>query len=550
MRDLNDPFDSTSEYVFVVKPKLDQPSLTIDGVGHSDYDGFRPLLSGKENLRMLKWRKKLFNQVWAGIESDVEYFVAYSNATSYGTLSQTLSNGALSKISVEKFNIHRSNELINGIISKVIVPCSGGFSLGYESYRHLMDQFLLYNFSVKSFLSHLKYAIMHHFYANPLSILHMLYDGNKRSLIHPKELKLSQDHIELIRMLPSVRRYIEDTYKDDKEAMKLAIVDDKYFVEVIIQRMMESLTEYREKYRAGLKIIQCLQDLMEPSQRKAIRTLHLYGLNDDFEQCVYWETVANTIKRLNRKKMVGFMEAVVNETRSLLMGFGPLDERIKKLKKISDALALASDPEQSSYKDALKQALGDTTGTESPSNTPSLRVRTRRAMSVNPFLLSNEEKNPEVISLLEVGSTVILDILRNLLRCYTEAPLYEAFYYQSQKLLSMTFNAQPRASVQVALHHPNYYLGCECCAPDTKAIKQEEPLKFGSKIFGDSGGANEDGAVLPTNPDTAIAYRLHQECGRMVNLYDWYMAFASIVERESKVKDEKSLDPQYQKQIQ
>ncbi|KAJ1669705.1 Origin recognition complex subunit 3, partial [Spiromyces aspiralis] len=54
------------------------------------------------------------------------------------------------------------------------------------------------------------------------------------------------------------------------------------------------------------------------------------------------------------------------------------------------------------------------------------------------------------------------------------------------------------------------------------------------------------GAILPTNPDTTIAYRLHQEGGRMINLYDWFMAFTSIIERETVDKpDQKAVQARF-----
>lgn len=30
-------------------------------------------------------------------------------------------------------------------------------------------------------------------------------------------------------------------------------------------------------------------------------------------------------------------------------------------------------------------------------------------------------------------------------------------------------------------------------------------------------------------PDTAILFKLHEECGRLINLYDWLHAFTEIV---------------------
>jgi origin recognition complex subunit 3 len=35
--------------------------------------------------------------------------------------------------------------------------------------------------------------------------------------------------------------------------------------------------------------------------------------------------------------------------------------------------------------------------------------------------------------------------------------------------------------------------------------------------------------IDPDWPDTCIAYKLHEECGRLINLYDWMQAFISVV---------------------
>jgi len=40
-----------------------------------------------------------------------------------------------------------------------------------------------------------------------------------------------------------------------------------------------------------------------------------------------------------------------------------------------------------------------------------------------------------------------------------------------------------------------------------------------------------EGAIDYSLPDTSIAYRLYLECGRMINLYDWFLAFEAILER-------------------
>ncbi|KAG9062308.1 Origin recognition complex subunit 3 [Linnemannia hyalina] len=76
------------------------------------------------------------------------------------------------------------------------------------------------------------------------------------------------------------------------------------------------------------------------------------------------------------------------------------------------------------------------------------------------------------------------------------------------------FLPQPRASIQTALGQPEVYLNCDCCRPPS----------------GSAGQSLAD-MVLPTQHDTCILYKLYVECGRMINMYDWFTAFGMILER-------------------
>lgn len=38
-------------------------------------------------------------------------------------------------------------------------------------------------------------------------------------------------------------------------------------------------------------------------------------------------------------------------------------------------------------------------------------------------------------------------------------------------------------------------------------------------------------------PDICIAYKLHLECGKMINLYDWLQAFLTIVDSTENDED-------------
>jgi origin recognition complex subunit 3 len=87
---------------------------------------------------------------------------------------------------------------------------------------------------------------------------------------------------------------------------------------------------------------------------------------------------------------------------------------------------------------------------------------------------------------------------------------------------------QPRAAMQLALGASHHYLGCSCCMiPVVVNNDDGEPNKR-LKTSGKSRFKLNRKAL----EDTSIVYRLHLECGQMINLYDLFTAFESIVEQE------------------
>uniref|UniRef100_A0A1B0CKL9 Origin recognition complex subunit 3 winged helix C-terminal domain-containing protein n=1 Tax=Lutzomyia longipalpis TaxID=7200 RepID=A0A1B0CKL9_LUTLO len=56
-----------------------------------------------------------------------------------------------------------------------------------------------------------------------------------------------------------------------------------------------------------------------------------------------------------------------------------------------------------------------------------------------------------------------------------------------------------------------------------------------------------DGSSLNWHlPDLTVAYRLHSECGRMINLFDWLQAFQSIVQQQDDADEDECVSPQVQ----
>ncbi|KAF4025232.1 hypothetical protein G4228_017252 [Cervus hanglu yarkandensis] len=83
-------------------------------------------------------------------------------------------------------------------------------------------------------------------------------------------------------------------------------------------------------------------------------------------------------------------------------------------------------------------------------------------------------------------------------------PLHETLYFSSAHALRQHLNAAPRVALHTALNNPYYYL-------------KNEALR------------SEEGCIPNVAPDICIAYKLHLECSRLINLVDWSEAFATVV---------------------
>ncbi|KAG8582190.1 hypothetical protein GDO81_007949 [Engystomops pustulosus] len=108
----------------------------------------------------------------------------------------------------------------------------------------------------------------------------------------------------------------------------------------------------------------------------------------------------------------------------------------------------------------------------------------------------------------------VVDFLDDLVRHYLtrpeERPLYEVVYFSAAGVLRKHLNAVPRVALHTALNNPSSYLKC----------------------------LENDGTLSSAAPDICIAYKLHLECGRLINLYDWLEAFATVVNAD----DDSDLD--------
>ncbi|KAJ1799072.1 Origin recognition complex subunit 3, partial [Coemansia sp. RSA 2599] len=306
-----------------------------------DFEGFAPMVVDD------------FIRIATNYCREIPIVVVFGLATSYESIHQSLTKASISMLNVERFNLQRSKQCIDAAIRSVFVESASVLSFGAEAYKSLLDQFLLYSFSITGFVKKLKFAAMDFFYAQPLSVLSAMVcpgrDGCAAASIRDCPIRLSRDQIELIRMQRSVQRFL-DARMDSADGRKYtvqALVDDNFLQDTVIPDMLRQLVSYRQCYSLGISMVLAMQNCLPESFRKPLRTLHYYGISQAFDECTHWKTLSAALRRMKApemKQLVERLEAVVTAAKDTDFVFAE-SKNIDIPALIRKAATLVADPE-------------------------------------------------------------------------------------------------------------------------------------------------------------------------------------------------------------
>ena len=98
--------------------------------------------------------------------------------------------------------------------------------------------------------------------------------------------------------------------------------------------------------------------------------------------------------------------------------------------------------------------------------------------------------------------------------------LTELFLFSDCNSVRRHIVGAPRSSIHNALVNPHHYLQCKCCT-----VKENEQ-------------------ILSTMPDISVAYKLHLECNKFINLFDWLQSFSMVIENNN--DEEENISPEIQ----
>ncbi|KAI8902730.1 origin recognition complex subunit 3 N-terminus-domain-containing protein [Globomyces pollinis-pini] len=424
-------------------------------------------------------------------------------STTIESLHQSLAKKLISYLNTKCFFLHQSESCLNKIVEKVLIDGDRFLKLGFGPYTSLLDRYNLRDLSITSFVKGLQFSYMSHYFGNSLSVF--TFPTISKAQLH-------ENHFTLIRSLPSFQQYIETQTKSEmsdegKSTIKDLLTKNNFLFDWI-NRQIATLYSYNRRYCVAFQLMDCFQRLFTlPKFHKPIRALYAIGLKENIALGEHFRTCTILFKNLSVNEVEAFIQKCIDSIKTLHGPFiqddlntfeSVLDEitMFEKSRVLEDAIEITS-PTNSEVQVDLERQL----------KRAKLDISHQRKSHVSSRiglrLYENAQQQSPWFKLLLKATDVITNFFKSALVPYTTLPLHEIIYFtDSQRLIPKTFHPEPRGIIQTALNHSNTYLGCECCESNSLCSKFE---------------------------DICILYRLYLECGRLINLSDWYEAFKCVL---------------------
>ncbi|XP_061700669.1 origin recognition complex subunit 3 [Syngnathoides biaculeatus] len=407
-------------------------------------------------------------------------------ATSPSTIQHMLPHSVSSLLCIELFQSLSCTQHLSTVMDKLILTSKFPFKMTGRVMQVLISLFLYHDFSVRNFIKGVQMALLEHFHSQPLSILCCSKQEALRNVAH-----LNHESLERIRQLPSFSRYLD---KQESQEQVGLLKEDAHLKEVC-QKLIKELHEYHKKYYPTLR---CLHALTSSLPRyplgKQIRELHLICLEKNVWETEDYQSAMKLLKMLAKDELIALLQRCVeilqppnSKMKSALVQLEDMLSKFKQLDGASEVMTCDDEIPISPMKNLKKTDL----------------YQLQKAL-----LEMNESRRRKKCSPFENLRSEAVTFIDNLVKSHLSPPesqtLNEVCYYSSSSSVRRYLNATPRTSIQAALSSPYYYL-------------RNESLK------------TDDGSVSNAAPDICIVYKLHSECGRLINLYDWMQAFSTVV---------------------
>ncbi|KAF6115368.1 origin recognition complex subunit 3 [Phyllostomus discolor] len=406
-------------------------------------------------------------------------------ATSPIIIHRLLPHAVSSLLCIEIFQSLSCKEHLTTVFDKLLLTTQFPFKLSEKVLQILISIFLYYDFSIQNFIKGLQLSLLEHFYSQPLSVLCCNLPEAKGRINF-----LSDNQCENIRRLPSFRRYVEKQATEKQ----VALLTNERFLKEETQSLLENLQVYHTNY---FLILRCLHQFTSSLPKyplgRQIRELYCTCLEKNIWDSEEYASALQLLRMLAKDELMTILQKCFNVLKS-----SSEKQLGSSAKRIEELLA------QFQSLDAEAKEEEDASGSQSKGLQKTDLYHLQKSLLEMKELRRTGKKQTKFELLREKVVNFIDGLVREHLLPPETQPLHEVVYFTAAHTLHEHLNAAPRIALHTALNNPYYYL-------------KNEALK------------SEEGCIPNVAPDICIAYKLHLECSRLINLVDWSEAFATVV---------------------
>lgn len=413
-------------------------------------------------------------------------------ATAFKAVHNVLPSYITNKLDLNIFYTESSTVMLNKILDEVVLSHRSPFQLSGKSFLALSNVFVFYDFSLHSFIKSYKLFMLEHFRKQPFNAI--LRDEEEAYGLTPKQC---QD----IRQVPSFKMLVE---AERDQYIRKKLCDDNDTLKLRIPAAVRKMRQYLLRFHCSLRVLSVLfEDLPKNELGSLLRELYPLCISTEITLMEEFDKNYSLLRFTSKEKFLSKLDDVLKILRRYLNEDN--SQGVKELKADLNYL-------ENSYSLILESGMSPVKGPSVPICTPpKSEVSSKCPRSAMLEQLKRNAETKQTHHLLEYEQRLYecLDYLKKFLgtnlRPIQAAPaLNEFFVFSDYMSVRDQIVGAPRGVLHNALNNPQQSIQCSCCT------------------------RTESEQILPTYPDTSIAYKLHRETNKFINLYDWLQSFAFV----------------------
>ncbi|XP_041976430.1 origin recognition complex subunit 3 [Aricia agestis] len=465
-----------------------------------------------------------FIMILSSYISSLPLLLIFGVATSVSALHKSLPYNVSAKLLIKVFHSPPSHIYMNEVLENIFLTHTSSFHLSGKAFELLTDVFLFYDFSVTGIIQSIKYCMMEHFYGNNIKSLCCQKDDLDEAIVN-----LSKDDLENIRRLMSFRPFLEA--KDCRTKIKL-FEDDNYFKEVLFKEI-NKLHDYTVVFYLCVRLFAAFtKDLPKNILGKTVREIYTKCATESISSTPAFKECMQLIKFQSQMKLIETIKNALKEVNASLQAISPLKPlRLSPMKNKVTEIPKETDLGKDFIENTRVHLLMFLRQIEKARNEATTQISMEKEEVSENIVSSRAKLKEKLLKATKVEKVESeYEMVRSRFVSYLEEvfykglqpphtrPFYEIMFFTDVQNIKKQIVGSPRGALHTALSNPVYYLQCNCChLPSTDSVSD-------------------------TLPDVSLAYKLHRECGKHINLYDWLQAFAAVL-RPDHDDDDRSEDP-------